>query len=124
MDDLSDKILRQKAIAIGNDKIFNAYRLIISLLLLATVYLLFTYPAFAIITAVALIAQIIIGVVVDKKSNVAKCPKCGHNWEIPFEDPELQIMDPSTTEESIITWNNCPGCGLEISEENHDDNKP
>ena len=43
------------------------------------------------------------------------CPKCGHDWKLSGDGPN-----------DMFTWNCCPGCGLDMSDDigNHEQPKP
>jgi hypothetical protein len=116
MNDMSDKILRQKAIAIRNQNRSHAIiyvgMAIFFAFLLCSAGIEETLRGFI---AIAILATMFIIAWVTRKGK-AKCPKCGFDWEIKEDESGKGI--------SILNWNCCPGCGLKMPTANGKTHKP
>ena len=116
MQDLSDKILRQKAIAErnhsrGNSVIYVGFSLFFGFLVISGGIESATRSCIA-----GVILLVVLAIACAVQKGKAKCPKCGFDWEIKDSECGESI--------SILNWKCCPGCGLKMPTVNRELTEP
>ena len=103
---LSEAVREQRELAIRRRD--RSHRIIFAFIVIgvaggvATLAFDGTNPALA--PVASLVVAVVSGVLLSRLGKKAKCPKCGHKWEI-VEIPPNHLLE----------WTNCPGCDLDTS---------